>query len=305
MTVAGLDDNGKAEFASILQTLNQKSEARFYSVLSSVYITDAERTRITDLTPITDTQPPVIVEETPDYTMTDGEMMNAVARGYIPSVMQIGSPEGLEITLTDDWTMDGLRSALYQAVNERIRGSVLENDLSGIEISYRSRFPEEMRDGITFTLYYYANYKDSDPVTLPSGTLYYCGGRTGELSAVVHLSGTGTTAPVSGEFAAGQEIYDQIANCVSVPISLSVSAEEESYDMSAAIFDIFRSELNNAGLSDICHLSSLSFGSHYNPVWCDPGYEQIIDFTVSVEFTHGTTIQHFTFTSTLTLLTTE
>lgn len=304
MTDVGLDGAYAEGFASILQAMYQRNEEQFLSVLSSVYITDTERERVAAYVNYPPTSEPPAIDSM-ETNSSDTEIILGLSRGYSPTVWSTGSPVGLTVNLTGDWTLEGIRGALFTAVAEHISGTPLDGDLRSIDIAYSFRFPDEMHDGVTFTVPFYASYLDQEVCILPSGTPYSIGGRTSELTATICLVGEGITAPVDEEFAAGQAVYARLAECVAIPDGITVSAQEESFDIPSAVQSVIEANLLRAGLSDLCRLTSISLGGYQNPVWCSPGYEQNISCTVSFLYANENNTQQFTCSGNITVTTVE
>lgn len=303
MTNDGLDGAFSQNFADILTALFTNNREQFLSVVNSVYITDTERTRIARYVKYALESEPT-EDDSEEITFNDAEVANSLSRVYGPAVWDEGSPEGLTLTLTGDWTLDGIKAALFTAVDEHITGTVLEGDLVSIEIGYAFRFPEEMRDGVTMTVPFHAIYKDQTAHTLPSGQIFHCGGRTGELSATIQLVGEGVTAPVDEEFARGQAIYDLLAQIVTVDV-ITASLQEDQFGLLDAIYAVIEQQIADAGLSEVCRTSSSSCSSHYNPLWCDVGYEQNVDYSMTLLYQDGEQQYQYTFHRTVILKTVE
>ncbi|MBR2131607.1 MAG: M56 family metallopeptidase [Oscillospiraceae bacterium] len=308
ITDSGLNSTNARKLGTLWQTLLDKNEAQFLSVFNSIYISDTERSRISCYVTFPSKPAPSSSEPanstTSTPTFSDGEMMNSIARGYIPSILGIGSPQNLAVTLTGDWSLDGIRNALYAAVAEYLKGTSAEDDLNQISIAYSFHFPEEMHEGISFEVPYHIHYKDPEAVILPSGEIFQPGARTEELRATVSLVGKGVTALPDEEFAAKHKIYDLLAKYAVIKQGFTVSAEAESFDVLEHIQSALEQNLTDAGLNDRCRIGSMSVGRYYNPVWCDPGYEQNISYTVSFQYQDDQISQSYSYSSTVTVTTT-
>ena len=303
MTNDGLDGAFSQNLADIFTALFINNQERFLSVVNSVYITDTERTRIAGYVKYELESEPT-ENDSEEITFSDAEVANSLSRSYGSSVWSEGSPEGLTLTLTGDWTLDGIKAALFAAVSEHVTGTLLEGDLAGIEIGYGFRFPDEMRDGVSMTVPFYAIYQDQDAYTLPSGQLFYRGGRTGELNATIQLVGEGITGPIDEEFAKGQAIYALLEQLVTID-EITASLQAEQFGLLDAVCAAVEQRIIDAGLSDICRTSSMSCGQHYNPLWCNVGYEQSVDYSVTLMYTEGEQTYTYTFRRTVTLITVE
>ena len=171
MTDDGLDGAYSEGLSGIFEMLFARNQEQFLSVINSVYITDTERARVAAYVKYALGSEPN-EDDSKEITFNDAEVANGHMRAYGPSVWGEGSPEGLTLTLTGDWTLEGIKAALFSAVSEHVTGTLLEGDLFGIEIGYGFRFPDEMRDGVVLTVPFYAIYKDEEAITLPSGTIF-------------------------------------------------------------------------------------------------------------------------------------
>ena len=213
--------------------------------------------------------------------------MMGIARGYGPSVFGVGSPQNLELSITGDWTLTGIEAAILSAVQQHMEGTLLEGDARSVTVSYAFQFPEKMHDGVVMEVPFFIDYVDTDVFTLPSGATHSPGGRTHELTARVTLSGRGVTAPVDAEFAAGQALHQKLISCVSIA-EIRVGHDLETYDLSTEIINRINSNLSQAGIdAGSCWVEGLSFGTYQNPVWCDPGYTQVIPCAVTFRYETG------------------
>ena len=298
-------DGAYAEaYQEMVWSLYRASSADFSSVLLSDFITDEERDNavywlrvpmawadgleepLSDETVrvrlglIEAAEEPAPDEAVAGAEMTDIEMMNSIMRGFRPNVMMAGSPEDLEIELTGDWTLEGIRSAIFDALIIRTAGTALEGALTDVAISYSFQFPETLQDGVALTVPYTASYQ-GEPSTLPSGAIHSPVANTNELTATVHLVGQGTTAPVDDAFAAGQAAYRQLSACAQLPELEVPVSDGENFDVSTYLMDAIGSNLASAGLSDSYRIDSLSVGGHTVPNTLAPGTVQTIDFSLS------------------------
>ena len=227
-----------------------------------------------------ETEAPEAYDESELPSYADGEAINGYMRAYAPTVWDVGSPSDIETTLSDDWTMDGIRSALFQAVSAHLQRTLLEKDLVQIELSPQFQFPETMADGVVLHVPFYAHYA-RESITLPSGASYTPAMRGQETTAKITLVGSGITAPVDENFAKQQEDYQLLEACVPIPGGIQVSAAAEEFDITTYIRNTVIAALQNAGLSERYYLSSISTGSYTNPVWANPGYEQTVFYEVA------------------------
>ena len=189
MTEDGLDGAFSQNLSGIFVTLFLRNQERFLSVVNSDYITDTERARVARYVKYElDSQP--TEADSKQITFTDAEVISGLSRLYSTDVWyRGGSPEGLTVTLTGDWTLDKMQEALFATVSEAIEGTPVEHDLVGITIGNDFRFPDEMRDGVTLTVPFYATYQSQEAHTLPSGQIFYCSEQTDALSATIQLVG--------------------------------------------------------------------------------------------------------------------
>lgn len=298
-------DGAYAEaYQELVWSLYRASSADFSSVLLSDFITDEERDNAVYWLrvpmawadgleePLSDeavrvrlglieaAEEPAPDEAVAGAEMTDIEMMNSIMRGFRPNVMMAGSPEDLEIELTGDWTLEGIRSAIFDALTSHTAGTALEGALTDVAISYSFQFPETLQDGVALTVPYTASYQ-GEPSTLPSGATHSPVANTNELTATVHLVGQGTTAPVDDAFAAGQAAYRQLSACAQLPELEVPVSDGENFDVSTYLMDAIGSNLASAGLSDSYRIDSLSVGGHTVPNTLAPGTVQTIDFSLS------------------------
>lgn len=304
LTNDGLDGAYSEGLSAIFEALYLRNSERFLSVINSEYITDNERARVAAYVKYGIGSEPD-ESDSEEVTFNDNEVIMGLARSYGPTAWSTGSPTDLTLTLTGDWTLDGIRAALFAAVSEYVSGTLLDGDLNDIEIGYSFRFPEEMRDGVTFTVPFHAIYVDQDVHILPSGAAHSPSSRTGELTAAVLLVGEGVTAPVDEEFARGQAVYDLLTQLAYVEDGITVSRQEKDFQLLTRIGEVINQRLTEAGLSESCHATSMSCGTHYNPLWCDVGYEQTVEYSVSLLYTEGDRSFQYTFSYTVTLTTTE
>ena len=299
----GLDGEYREKLASIFATLYEKNQKQFLHVVSSLYITDAERCRIAAYVPF-DLDSATSENDRQESTANDAQLIMSAGRSYLYRVQTVGTPNNLSLKLRDDWTLNSIRNAIRNEVKEYTCNTVLENDLADVVVSYSFRFPDEMKDGTILRVRYRIRYTDTEPYELPSGDVFYPEATTEELVAEIRLAGEGITAPVDEQFAKGQLIYDQIAEIAepSPVIEVSRSGSLDFYDI---ICRNARINLNEAGLSDICYLSGFSSGGYSYPIWCDVGYEQTITYSISFLYTDCDISETFTFTYTVTVITTE
>ena len=157
---------------------------------------------------------------------------------------------------------------------------------------------------MTFTVAYHAHYTDQDVHTLPSGATHSPSGRTGELTATIQLVGEGKTAPVDENFARGQALYDRLAQ-LAVMEELSVSVQEDDFQLLDIVREQVENKLSESGLSGQCMLTSMSNGGYHNPLWCEPGYQQTVEYSVSYLYTEGEYSYQYTFRYTVIITTTE
>ena len=303
MTNDGLDGAYSEGLSGVFEALFARNQEQFLSVVNSVYITDTERARVAAYVKYALSSEPT-EDDSEEITFNDGEVANSLMRGYGPSVWSEGSPTGLTLTLTGDWTLEGIKATLFSAVSEHVTGTLLEGDLVGIEIGYSFRFPEEIRDGVIITVPFHAIYQDQDAHTLPSGQIFHCGGRTGELTATIQLVGEGITAPVDKDFARGQALYDLLAQITTVN-EVSASLQLEQFQLLDTIHMIIDHGIADAGLSEVCRIGSMSCGQHYNPLWCDVGYEQTVEYSATLMYREGEQTYTYTFRRTVILKTVE
>lgn len=299
----GLDGAYSEGLSAIFAALYLKNSEQFLSVINSEFITDTERERVAKYVKYElDSEPNEGDSE--EVTFDDGEVMMGLSRSYGPTAWSVGSPAELTLTLTGDWTLDGIRAALFAALSEHVSGTLLEGDLTEIEIGYSFRFPEEMHDGVILTVPYHATYVDQNVHTLPSGATFSPASRTGELIATIRLVGEGITAPVDEAFARGQALYDLLAQII-VLEDLTVSRTEEQFQPLEIVRVTMEQRLQDMGLSESCTLTSLSAGGYYNPCWCDVGYEQSIEYSVSILYTESGKTYQYTFRNSVKVTTTE
>ena len=210
--------------------------------------------------------------------MTDGEVMNGIMRGYAPGIMEVGSPETLEIDLTGDWTLAGIQAALFDALSRHLSGTYLEGDLVEVTVSYAFQFPDQLRDGTVLTVPYTASYR-GDLTYLPSGAAYAPDVTTDTLTATVRLVGQGTTAPVDDAFSQGQAVYRKLEACTQGIALEAVSGS--SFDLALAAQAAIGAKLEAAGLAEDYRIAALTLGAHTAPASLTPGAVQAVSGTVS------------------------
>ena len=321
---SAIDGAYATAYQDVLWALYDSNPEYFAGVLGSDYITDAERDNAVYWLrapmawaegreePLSDSAVrqrlgllPAAEEETaPNATITDMEMMNSIMRGFYPNVMMAGSPEGLEIDLTGNWTLEGIQSAIFDALADHITGTALEGDLSQVRISYSFQFPEALQDGTILTVPYTASYQ-GDVSTLPSGATHAPVASTGELTATVRLVGQGVTAPVDEAFAAGQVVYQQLAACAQLPELEVAAGGGENFDVAVYLQDAIASNLASAGLSGSYQVASLTTGGYTVPNAMAPSAVQTIDFSVSFSPLAEDGLSGITISSQLTVRTVE
>lgn len=316
-----LDGTYAEAYQDILLAMYRQNGEQFASVLGSVYITDGQRDAIVALMrqPLADelgrsealsdgevqeilglgsgsssTEASVAGDSTEDW-----ESINSIMRAYAPSVMEAGSPENLAIDLTGDWTLAGIQSAIFTALEDYTEGTLVEGDLVSVAISYAFQFPADLRDGTVLTVPYTASYQ-GDSHTLPSGEKYAPSVTTSQLTATVRLVGEGTTAPVDNAFPDGQAAYQKLERCTQ-GISLE-AVSGGSFDLLPAIQDAIESNLEAAGLAESYQITALSLGSYTIPTSLTPGTVQTVSGTVSFASTseNGIAIPAISFTVTCT-----
>ena len=316
-----LDGTYAEAYQDILLAMYRQNGEQFASVLGSVYITDGQRDAIVTLMrqPLADelgrsealsdgevqeilglgsgsssTEASVAGDSTEDW-----ESINSIMRAYAPSVMEAGSPENLAIDLTGDWTLAGIQSAIFTALEDYTEGTLVEGDLVSVAISYAFQFPADLRDGTVLTVPYTASYQ-GDSHTLPSGEKYAPSVTTSQLTATVRLVGEGTTAPVDNAFPDGQAAYQKLERCTQ-GISLE-AVSGGSFDLLPAIQDAIESNLEAAGLAESYQITALSLGSYTIPTSLTPGTVQTVSGTVSFASTseNGIAIPAISFTVTCT-----
>lgn len=297
---AAIDGAYATAYQDILWSLYRADTGVFTSVLGSEYLTDAERDNAVYWLrmPLAEAQGrgEALSEEearailglgggnhaaddaVPTYSTTDGEVMNGIMRSYAPAVMESGSPESLSIDLTGDWTLAGIQSAIFTALEDYTEGTLVEGDLVSVAISYAFQFPADLRDGTVLTVPYTASYQ-GDSHTLPSGEKYAPSVTTSQLTATVRLVGEGTTAPVDNAFPDGQAAYQKLERCTQ-GISLE-AVSGGSFDLLPAIQDAIESNLEAAGLAESYQITALSLGSYTIPTSLTPGTVQTVSGTVS------------------------
>ena len=316
-----LDGTYAEAYQDILLAMYRQNGEQFASVLGSVYITDGQRDAIAALMrqPLADelgrsealsdgeareilglgggsssTETSVAGDSTEDW-----ESINSIMRAYAPSVMEAGSPKNLAIDLTGDWTLAGIQSAIFTALEDYTEGTLVEGDLVSVAISYAFQFPADLRDGTVLTVPYTASYQ-GDSHTLPSGQGYAPSVTTSTLTATVRLVGEGTTAPVDDAFSDGQAVYQKLESCTQ-GISLE-AVSGGSFDLLPAIQDAIESNLKAAGLAESYQISALSLGSYTIPTSLTSGTVQTVSGTVSFASTseNGISVPALSFTVTCT-----
>ena len=316
-----LDGTYAEAYQDILLAMYRQNGEQFASVLGSVYITDGQRDAIAALMrqPLADelgrsealsdgeareilglgggsssTETSVAGDSTEDW-----ESINSIMRAYAPSVMEAGSPKNLAIDLTGDWTLAGIQSAIFTALEDYTEGTLVEGDLVSVAISYAFQFPADLRDGTVLTVPYTASYQ-GDSHTLPSGQGYAPSVTTSTLTATVRLVGEGTTAPVDDAFSDGQAVYQKLESCTQ-GISLE-AVSGGSFDLLPAIQDVIESNLKAAGLAESYQISALSLGSYTIPTSLTSGTVQTVSGTVSFASTseNGISVPALSFTVTCT-----
>lgn len=210
---------------------------------------------------------------------TDGEIINGIVRGWMPTVMDLGSPENLEVELSGEWSIQGIQSALWDALSAHVAGTMLDGSLFRVAISYSFQFPDDLHDGAVLTVPYTASYSGK-PYSLPSGSSFTPSATTNELTATVRLVGEGVTAPADEAFQKGQTAYQRLAACVQIPEAEAVSGGEP-LDILAYIQESVEANLAAAGLSDLYQVGSTMLGSYTAPHQMEPGESETIDFSLS------------------------
>lgn len=313
-----LDGAYTEAYQDILLAMYRQNGEQFASVLGSVYITDGQRDAIAALM-----RQPLADELGRSEALSDGEVreilglgggssstetsvagdsiedwesINSIMRAYAPSVMEAGSPENLAIDLTGDWTLAGIQTAIFTALEDYTEGTLVEGDLASVTISYAFQFPADLRDGTVLTVPYTASYQ-GDSHTLPSGESYSPSVTTSTLTATVRLVGEGATTPVDNAFSDGQAVYQKLESCTQ-GISLE-AVSGGSFDLLPAIQDAIESNLKAAGLAESYQITALSLGSYTIPTSLTPGTVQTVSGTVSFTSTleDGIAIPALSFTA--------
>lgn len=306
-------------YQDILWALYRSSPDTFASVVGSIYISETERDNAVYWLrmPLAESQgrgEALSDEETrailgldggsgtAETTVTgnsteDWELINGIMRSYAPSVMEAGSPAKLSIDLTGDWTLEGIRAAIFTALTDYTKGTFVEGDLESVTISYAFQFPTVLRDGTVLTVPYTARYQ-GDPHTLPSGEVYTPEVTTSTLTATIRLVGEGTTAPVDEAFAAGQAVYQKLESCTQGIALEAVSGG--SFDLAPAVQDAIEGKLKAAGLADDYQITALSLGSYTAPASLSAGAEQTISGSVTFSSAPGDSGETFSLSVTCT-----
>lgn len=234
----------------------------------------------------------------------DMEAMNAITRAFFPAAWDVGSPADIAITLSEDWTTDGIRAALFDAVSQRVMGTSLEGRLRELQLSPQFQFPEVMADGVTLAVPFFATYQQ-EPTTLPSGESFTPTARSGEITAQVTLVGEGITAPVDEDFAQQQADYQLLRACVPIEGGIQVSVTQADFDLTSHIRDTVAAQLESAGLSARYQLTAIGTGSYTTPTWAQPGFEQTVSYDITFSSKDGTGIGTISIDSQVTVTTTE
>lgn len=218
--------------------------------------------------------PDPAVQEPP---LADGEIILGVNRGYMPSVFGYGSPENLSATVADDWSLEAMASAIQAALREYLRGSMLEDDLTAVEIAPSFVLPEQYGAGTALRVPYFAYY-ESEPVTLPSGADFTPGGKTNELTAQITLAGQGSI-DLDDDFADAQERYRQLAACVQLePLVFEVGTSEDMYEV---VSSKVAEKLNASGIGKYYQIGGGWGGQHDTLAWLNSGFEGDYEFGVT------------------------
>ena len=295
-----IDGTYATAYQDLLWALYRADASTFTSVLASEYLTDGERDSAVSWLrmplaeergrgeALSEAEARAALglgdgsggapESIPASVMTDGEVMNGIMRGYAPGIMEVGSPETLEIDLTGDWTLAGIQAALFDALSRHLSGTYLEGDLVEVTVSYAFQFPDQLRDGTVLTVPYTASYR-GDLTYLPSGAAYAPDVTTDTLTATVRLVGQGTTAPVDDAFSQRQAVYRKLEACTQGIALEAVSGG--SFDLASAVQDAIGAKLEAAGLAEDYRIAALTLGAHTAPASLTPGAVQAVSGTVS------------------------
>ena len=84
---------------------------------------------------------------------------------------------------------------------------------------------------------------------------------------------------------------------------VTASFQSNQFQLMDTIHAIIDQQIADAGMSKMCRISSMQTGQHYNPLWCDIGYEQIVDYSVDIVFQYGEQTYQYTFRRTVKLTT--
>lgn len=227
----------------------------------------------------------------------DWEIINSLTRSYAPAAMAAGSPAALTIDLAEDWSLEAIRSALWEALTDYVAGTALEGDLHAVNISYSFQFPAELTEGMVLTVPYTAVYQD-EPHPLPSGKTFAPQVETEELTASVRLVGQGSGGQVDGDFAAGQALYRQLSACAQVEtLTVQAGSQESILPLLSATID---ENLAAAGLAGKYYRSATTLaGPFLEPAALAPGDTQEIEYTVTLAPADGLQ-EAMTFTGVLT-----
>lgn len=209
-------------------------------------------------------------------SQTDGEMINAITRGFAPSVMAV-QPENLTVDLWGDWTISGIQEAIRKGLADYVTEKgyqFAKGGPSDIQISYWFQFPAQMWSGMELKVPFTAVFL-GNTVTLPSGNPYTPSANTQELTATVRLSGQGSPAEDSA-FQAGQAMYQQLKKCTETG-TISVTANSV-FNVMDLLQTAVTNKLYAAGLSGQYIVQSLSLGQHVTVL--DAGSSMTVDFEV-------------------------
>ncbi len=208
---------------------------------------------------------------------SDGELINSITRGFMPSVQGI-DPGELRVELWSDWSVTGIQEAIRKAMADYTAGqnySFVNGGPSKIQISYNFQYPAQVWSGMELKVPFTAVFL-GQTVTLPSGNTYTPSGNTKELTATVQLCGQGNAA-VDSAFQAGQAMYQRLQKCIEIS-EISVQANTV-LDVSNLIQSAVSKKLYAAGLSEQYIIRAVSLGQHTTVL--DAGKSMTVEFSVT------------------------
>ena len=207
-----------------------------------------------------------------DLPSMPGEMMNGFMRGWAPNITSLGDQYPVEISISDDWSLEAIAQAIQANLKQSLAGINKAEQLTDVMVSYDFSLPENARSGDVLEIPYYALF--STVYTVEGYAPEEFSLSTGPFTARVTLAGSGGALMASQDFLDKQAVYRQLESCTQGIALEAVSGG--SFDLAVAVQDAMEAKLKAAGLAEDYRITVLSLGSYTAPPSLSPGAVQTI-----------------------------